>query len=124
MPRVADYRTIVDTSFVLNEQHIESFSFSMLSGFHSASRSILFFQLRKPEGATLELRVHVNNSQEPIWTGTFTGESEIHSVHETINPNVLQQDGNELTFFSSGGNIDSSNPVRIGDVFILCQVDI
>ena len=125
MPRVADYRTIVDAPFSLQANQIKPFFFSMPSGFHSASRSILFFQFIKPEGATIDLRIHLNNPQQAIWRGIITGDTEFHSLHETINPNTLKQEGNDLSFFSEGSSdIDQTNPVRIGDVFILCQVDI
>jgi hypothetical protein len=129
MPRIADYCIVVDSAFDLKQSQAKTFAgetaFSMPAGFHAASRSVLFFSLIKPAGATLDLKVHINNPK-PLWRGIFgNGDSEFHSVHEVIAPNVLTEAGNTIVFNAIGGSdIDDAHPVRIGDVVILCQVQI
>jgi hypothetical protein len=126
MARVADYVTLTDTTFDLVEgQFYKVGPFSMPVGFSRGSRSILFFTLLLPGASTLDLRLYVN-SNEYMWRGVFSGDSEFHSVHELLNANTLNQDDNSILFAAdaAGSDISASNPVRIGDVFVLCQANI
>jgi hypothetical protein len=122
MPRIADYASITDTKFTIptGGDIDKDFDFTLESGAHLGSRSILAFVLFVHGGADkLGFEVKVNKSAQLSDFFTVSG-TRIHTLHEVINANVLKAGTNNIEFRITGG----SGTLEFGDTVLHYQRDI
>ncbi len=120
MPRIADYAVITDSKFTIatGGDIDKDFNFSLESGAHFGSRSVLSFVLFVSQGANnLGFEVKVNGSSQLSYT--FTG-FRVMTLHEVIDANVLKTGTNNVVFRITGG----SGTLEFGDTVLLYQRDI
>ena len=120
MPRIADYSIITDSKFALQTggDIDRDFDFTVESGAHLGSRSILAFVLFVKNGAnSLGFEVKINGSS--AMTYTFTG-FQVNTLHEVIAANVLQAGTNNIEFRVTGG----SGTLEFGDAVLWWQRDV
>jgi hypothetical protein len=120
MPRIADYSVIRDTKFTLQlgADIDQDFDFTLESGAHPGSPSILSFVLFvSTDSNNLAFEVKINGSQQLSYS--FTG-FQINTLHEVINANVLKAGTNNIEFRVTGG----TGALQFGDVVLFYQRDI
>jgi len=120
MPRIADYTIITDAKFTIQTggDIDQTFSFSLESGAHLGSRSILAFVLFVDGNAkNLKFAVLVNGLEQLSYS--FTG-FQINTLHEVIAANLLKQGTNSIEFRIVGG----TGKLEFGDVVLWWQRDV
>lgn len=120
MPRISDYLIITDSKFSIQigGDLDKDFDFTLESGAHLGSRSILEFVLFVQSGASsLGFQVMINGSKQLSYT--FTG-FRVNTLHEVIDANVLKAGTNNIFFGITGG----SGGLEFGDVVLHYQRDI
>lgn len=120
MPRIADYAIITDDKFTIQTggDIDRDFDFTLESGAHLGSRSILAFVLFVDGDAdSLAFQVKVNGKSQLSYT--FTG-FQVNTLHEVINRDVLKAGTNNVEFRITGG----SGKLAFGDVVLHYQRDI
>jgi hypothetical protein len=120
MPRIADYAIITDGKFTIKTggDLDQDFDFTLESGAHLPSRSILAFVLFVAQGASsLAFEVKINNVAQLNYT--FTG-FQVNTLHEVIDANVLKAGTNNIVFHITGG----SGTLQFGDIVLQYQRDI
>lgn len=122
MPRIADYTIITDSKFSITSATggdiDKDFNFTLESGAHLGSRSILAFVLFVKSGANnLGFEVKINNSSQLSYT--FTG-FQVNTLHEVISANVLKAGTNNIEFRITGG----SGNLEFGDAVLWWQRDV
>ena len=120
MPRISDYGIITDSKFSIKTggDVDRDFDFTLESGAHLGSRSILEFVVFVLNGASnLSFEAKINGASQLNYT--FTG-ARFHTLHEVINANTLQAGANNIEFRITGG----SGGLEFGDVVLHYQRDI
>lgn len=119
MPRIADYVIIKQDRFTLQTggDIDKDFDFTLESGSHSGSRSILAFVLVKSGTGSLTLEVKVNGSLQ--LSNASTG-ARFNTLHEVIDADVLKVGTNNIVFRI----IDGSGTLNISNVVLHYQRDI
>jgi hypothetical protein len=96
----------------------KDFDFTLESGAHLPSRSILAFVLFVAQGAnSLAFEVKINDAVQLNYT--FTG-FQVNTLHEVIDANVLKAGTNNIVFRITGG----SGTLQFGDIVLQYQRDI
>lgn len=120
MPRIADYTIITDDKFSIQTggDIDRTVNFSLESGAHLGSRSILAFVLFVDGNAkNLKFEVLINGSGQLSYT--FTG-FQVNTLHEVIAANLLKQGANSIEFRIVGG----TGKLEFGDVVLWWQRDV
>lgn len=119
MARVADYVIISDeaVSLQIGGEVSKEFTFGMPANFHGASRPILLCKLDTLNNVRdLKFNFQINGIQVDAYTFNDTV---VHSIHEVLPANILKKNSNHIRIAVTGGD----GELRVGDIFILCQVD-
>ncbi|HEX8128896.1 MAG TPA: hypothetical protein VF527_07330 [Pyrinomonadaceae bacterium] len=120
MPRIADYAVITDGKFAIQTggDIDKDFDFTLESGVHLGSRSILAFVLFATSAAnSLKFEVKINGTAQLSYTVTGF---RTNTLHEVIDANVLKAGSNNIAFRITGG----SGALEFGDTVLLYQRDI
>lgn len=120
MPRIADYTIIKDERFTIQTggDIDQTFNFSLESGAHLGSRSILAFVLFVSGNAkSLKFEVLVNGSVQLSYT--YSG-FRSNTLHEVIAADLLKQGTNSIEFRIVGG----TGKLEFGDVVLWWQRDV
>lgn len=120
MPRIADYAVITDGKFAIQTggDVDKDFDFTLESGAHLGSRSVLAFVVFANSAANnLTFEVKVNGIAQLSYT--ISG-FRTNTLHEAINANVLKAGSNNIAFSITGG----SGKLEFGDTVLLYQRDI
>lgn len=120
MPRVADYAVITDgqTTLQTGGDIDKDFDFTLESGAHLGSRSILAFVLLTSAANNPEFQIKINGTAQLSYGIFGVG---AHTLHEVIDANVLKAgSNNNIAIKIIGG----SGKLVFGDIVLHYQRDI